>query len=63
MKADYVIWRDSVVEQTPGPGRGKKGVSVERHLLPQTDLGRKTAHKWRKALVDASARDEVHCEA
>jgi hypothetical protein len=52
-QAEYVVWRDSVVtpsQSSGGPGRGKKGVSDQKPVLPATDPGQDVADRWRKDL-------------
>jgi len=54
-QAEYIVWRDAamiavVQMRGGGPGRGRKGLSQVRVLLPKGDPGEKTAHRWRKRL-------------
>jgi hypothetical protein len=56
-QAAYVTWRDGVAarsQEQGGPGRGKKGVTVLRHLLPEADPGRQVVERWRKSFCKAS---------
>jgi phage N-6-adenine-methyltransferase len=52
-QADYVVWRDGVVEpsqKTGGPGRGKRVSELRPHNLPDADPGKRVIHRWRKKL-------------
>jgi hypothetical protein len=54
-QAKYIVWRDSIMvssQDTGAPGRGKKGkrVSGRKPVLPASDPGKVTAHRWRKQL-------------
>lgn len=65
-QADYVVWRDVVVEPSQTKGKQKRGHGVSElkpHNLPDADPGKVVAHRWRIRLtrkVDGkTVRDEA----
>lgn len=55
-QAEYVVWRDSVVEH--GGDRKSKSRNGDLDPLPEDDPGKRIAHRWRKRLCSNGAIDE-----